>query len=600
MVIVVLAAAFFRLQVLGVGDYRLQSTNNRLRPIPIPAARGAITDRNGRLLAESIPGYSLSLLPSSEDSARATLERLAPYLGLDDDAIGGLLARRRRHPQLPLRVREDLELGQVAAVEERRPQFRAVVIETHPRRRYPAGASVAHIIGYVGEIGEAELATEPFSDYAPGRLIGKQGVERSYERALAGKDGQRYAEVSAHGAIVREFPSELARPAEQGDNLVLTVDLDLQQYADSLFLGEDRGGVVAIDPRTGEVLLLYSHPTFNPNLFIGGISPEDWSGLRDDPAQPLLNRVTAALYPPGSTWKAVLATLALRGGAVGIDTYMPTACRGALQFGRRPFRCWRPEGHGALDLSGAIKESCNVFFYQLGLAYGLDAFLEGVDGLGFNSRTGLDLPGEVAGRFPPNRAWYDERFGRYGWTESVVLNLSIGQGETEQTLIRMAQFYSALATGEPSVVPHLLQSEVLDQVREQWRLDLPEPRRRELVEALTRVVNEPRGTAYWYRPRDWVMAGKTGTAQNPHGEPHSWFVGFAPVDDPRIVIAAIVENGHPDDETSRAVPLASAIVSRHLRLANVPPRPPPAEDSPAVATEVTAAAPASESMSADR
>ena len=256
---------------------------------------------------------------------------------------------------------------------------------------------------------------------------------------------------------------------------------------------------------------------------------------------------------------------------VGIDTYMPTSCRGALQFGRRAFRCWKPEGHGPLDLSGAIKESCNVYFYQLGMRLGLDPLLSGVDGLGFNRTTGVDIPGEMSGRFPPSRDWYDRRFGRRGWTEAVVLNLSIGQGETEMTLIRMAQFYAALALGQRPVVPHLLQSEALQEVREDWSLDLPEPRRRELLRGLRRVVNEPGGTAYFYRPLEWTLAGKTGTAQNPHGEPHSWFVGFAPADDPRIVIAAIVENGHPDDQTSRAVPFAVQVVSRYLQLEGIPP-----------------------------
>ena len=563
-VVVVLAGSFFRLQVLGGGAYELRSRNNRLRPIPIPAARGAIYDRRGELLAESIPGYSLSLLPAPPDSARATLDRLAPYLALDPDAIETILERRRRQPQLPVLVRDDLTFEQVAAVEERRPDFRLVVVETHPRRRYPAGTVTAHVIGYVGEISKAELDSDEFVEYEAGRIVGKHGIERSYEHELAGSAGTRYVEVNARGSIVREFPSDLARSAQAGQELTLTLDLDLQQFADSIFPEGDRGGVVALDPRTGEVLLLYSNPSFDPNLFVGGISTSDWAGIRDDSTQPILNRVTAALYPPGSTWKLILAALSMREGIVGIDTYMPTACRGALQFGRRAFRCWKPEGHGALDLSGAIKESCNVFFYQLGLRLGLDAFLSGVDGLGFNQPTGIDLPGEISGRFPPSRAWYDRRFGRRGWTEAVVLNLSIGQGETEQTLIRMAQFYSALATGRPPVVPHLLRSEVLERVREEWSLGLPEPRRRELVSAMTRVVNEPGGTAYWYRPLEWTMAGKTGTAQNPHGEPHSWFVGFAPADDPRIVIVAIVENGHPDNRTSLAVPFASQIVSRYL------------------------------------
>jgi penicillin-binding protein 2 len=590
-VILVLATAFFRLQVLGGGSYELQSRNNRLRPILIPAARGAIYDRHGEVLAESIPGYSLSLLSGPADSARATLERLVPYLGLDSAGIETILQRRSRNPQLPVQVRDDLSFGQVAAVEERRPDFRRVVIATHPRRRYPAGAVTAHVIGYVGEISEAELDSDEFVEYESGRTVGKQGIERSYEAELAGAAGSRYVEVNARGSIVRDFPSDLERAAESGQDLSLTLDLALQQFADSIFPVDDIGGAVALDPRTGDVLLLYSHPSFDPNQFVGGITEKDWAALRDDPRRPIMNRPASALYPPGSTWKLVLATLGMRQGAVGIDTYMPTSCRGALQFGRRPFRCWKQEGHGPLSLSGAIKESCNVFFYQLGLRLGLDPLLSGVDGLGFNQATGIDIPGEVSGRFPPSRDWYDRRYGRRGWTESVVLNLSIGQGETEQTLLRMAQFYAALATGEAPVVPHLLRSEVLERVREDWTLDLPEAQRLELVSAMKRVVNEPGGTAYWHRPRQWTMAGKTGTSQNPHGEPHSWFVGFAPADDPRIVIVAIVENGHPDNRTSRAVPFAAQVVARYLESEGIPPD---------VPVESLVPEPAAEALGGDR
>ncbi len=571
----VLAAAFFRLQVVGAGEYRLQSEKNRLRTIPIPPARGSIYDRHGRLLAENIPGYSVSLLPASLDSARATLDRLAPYLRLDSEEVEVLLDKFQRRPQLPLQIRDDLDFQQVSAIEQRRPDFRLVVIETHPRRRYPSGNATAHVVGYVGEISEVELANAYYEGYVAGRIVGKQGIERQYEAVLAGKPGVRYVEVNARGSIVSEFGPRPTVPAAPGKDVRLSLDLGLQEYADSIFPPARKGAVVALEPATGEVLLLYSYPTFDLNLFIGGISESEWANLRDDPARPLLNRVSSALYPPGSTWKLVLAALSLRSGVATIDSRMPTPCRGALQYGRRAFRCWRPEGHGSLDMSGAIKESCNVFFYQLGLRLGLDAFLSGVESLGFNSGTGIDLPAELPGRFPASRDWYDRRFGRRGWTESVTLNLAIGQGENEQTVLNMAQFYTALATGQRPVVPHLLRGEELEHRRMEWELDLPEGRRRELVQALTRVVNEPGGTSYWYRPEDWVMAGKTGTAQNPHGEPHSWFIGFAPVADPRIVIAAIVENGHPDDQTSEAVPLASSLVSRYLRSAGVQPNPRP-------------------------
>ncbi|HSM08729.1 MAG TPA: penicillin-binding protein 2 [Gemmatimonadota bacterium] len=595
----ILLVSFFRLQILGREQYELQSEENRLRALTIPPPRGTITDRNGRLLAENVPGYSLSVLPGPVDTVRATLLRLAPHVGLDDDEVEELVAEYRGRPSSSVVVRDNLEPAQVAAIEQRRPEFRTAVIEMHPRRYYPPARQIAHVIGYVNEINEAELEQPQFEGYESGRTIGKGGIERQYERELGGTPGVHFVEVNARGSIVSEFAPRPTIPAVPGGDIELALDLDLQAMADSLFPDTMKGGVVAFDPRNGEVVLLYSHPTYDPNQFIGGISSADWARLRDDPRQPLLNRASGSLYPPGSTWKLVVAALGMRAGVVTIDTHMPQSCTGAYQYGTRAFRCWKHVGHGNLSLAGAIKESCNVFFYQLGLRLGLDRLLAGVDGLEFNGRAGLDLPVEARGQFPPSREWYDERFGRRGWTESVTLNLSIGQGETAQTLLRMAQFYGALAVGGSPPIPHLRRSEVLDARRADWSIELPDEQRRQLLDALTRVVNEPGGTAFAYRPSDYVVAGKTGTAQNPHGEPHSWFVGFGPVDDPRIVIAAIVENGHPDNTVSLAVPLATSLMQAYLRTEGVPatgipyPRPGsrPTPTVPAPGTAAPAGAP---------
>jgi penicillin-binding protein 2 len=567
----VLLISFFRLQVIGRTEYRLRSEENRLRALTIPPARGSILDRRGRLVAENVPGFSLSVLPGPVDTVRATLERLSPHVGLTGEQIDDLVEQFRQRPTSSVVVRDDLKPDQVAAIEQRRPEFRTAVIEMHPRRRYPPGRSVAHVIGYVGEISEAELGLQEFEGYEPGRSIGKGGLERQYEADVGGTPGVHFVEVNARGSIVSEFGPRPSIPSVPGEDLELSLDLELQSLADSLFPDTLKGAVVAFDPRNGEVLLVYSHPTYDPNKFIGGISTEDWELLRDDPNQPLLNRATGALYPPGSTWKLVVAALAMRQGLVTVDTHMPSSCSGSFQYGTRAFRCWKHIGHGNLDLAGAIKESCNVFFYQLGLRLGLDRLLAGADALGFNSRTGLDLPSEVRGQIPPRREWYDDRFGPRGWTESVTLNLAIGQGETTQSLFGMAQFYAALALGGAPAVPHLRRSEVLDARRAAWSLDLSDTHRIQLIEAMTRVVNEPGGTAFPYRPDDYVIAGKTGTAQNPHGEPHSLFVGFGPVDDPRIVIAAIVENGHPDNTTSLAVPMATRLVEEYLRAEGVVP-----------------------------
>lgn len=575
--LLVIGGAFFRLQVLRSNTYLLHSEENRLRAITVPAARGAMYDRAGRVVAENVPGYTVSLLPASRDSVRASLQRLVPWLDLDSARISSLMERFDRLPQRPLMVEHDASFEAISALEERRPEFPRAVVEMRPRRRYPAGPDMGHVVGYTGEVSESELSRPEFADFEPGRIVGKSGLERSHEGRLGGRPGVRYVEVNALGSIVSDFGDRPAVEPVPGDDVTLGLDLELQAYTDSIFPEGRVGGVVALDPKTGEIVVLFSHPTFDPNDFVGGIDTETWTQLRDDPDRPLLNRVTRATYSPGSTWKLVVAAEAMRRGMVSIDEHMDRTCTGGYRFGNRTFRCWRHEGHGSLPLADAIQRSCNVYFYQLGLRLGLDAMMEGARRLGFNEPVGVDLPVESRGHFPTSREWFDDVYGPRGWTESVVLNLAIGQGENNQSLLRQALFYTALGTGEPPIVPHLVRDPELEERRVDWSLDLPEARRRELVEALRRVVNEPGGTAYPWRLDRWELAGKTGTAQNPHGEPHSWFVGFAPADDPEIVVASLVEFGHPDNTTSLAVPLASRVVQRFLEMRYPAPRPDPAE-----------------------
>ncbi|MDH3735063.1 MAG: penicillin-binding protein 2 [Gemmatimonadota bacterium] len=569
----ILAGAFFRLQIVSGDQYVLRSEENRFRAITMPAPRGTIYDRNGLVIAENVPGYVISILPGPRDTMAATIDRLASQLDISPEERERLLLRNRQRPNEPLVVRDNAGFEQVTFVEERRPQFRRVVVESRPRRQYPMGPANAHFIGYVGEISEQELLDEKWDGYEPGRIVGKSGLELQYEATLAGAPGVRYVEVNALGSIVRDFDVGRGREAIPGQDLHLGIDLDLQALARQTFPDTMRGGVVALDLATGEVLTFYSHPTFDPNEFVGGIPFELWNTLQSDPGQPMFNRVSTASYPPGSTWKLVMSTVGMRTGALSIGTFMGNACRGGLTYGNRFFRCWYSAGHGPEDLAGAIKGSCNVYFYQAGDRIGLDALLATVSELGFGERTGVDLPFEIDGKFPESRAWFDARYGRRGWTESVVWNLAIGQGENSQSLLRMASFYAALATGETPIAPHLKRDENLASRRMEWSLGIPDASRLELVEAMRTVVNEPRGTAYSYRIDDWQIAGKTGTSQNTLGAPHSWFVGFAPAHDPKIVIAAIVEQGHPDGTVSLAVPYAAGIIERHLRNIGLPPDP---------------------------
>lgn len=570
-VVLLLVATLFRMQVLKHTSYALHSDENRLRAIPIPAPRGAIYDRTGRVLAENVPGYAVSILPASLDSLRAALRALAPTLGLTESAIESVVEKYRRYPGRPVAVEGDASFAEVSAIEERRAELPAgIIVEATPKRHYPLGPAAAHVLGYVGEITEPELGRREFADYEPGRTVGKMGLERQYERSLAGRPGVRYVEVNAVGRIVGEFRGRRTEPPVPGRDLHVHLDAELQRAVASGFPDRARGAVVVMAPATGEVLALYSAPSFDPNAFAGRLDPGLWEELTADPARPLFNRAIAGVYAPGSTFKLALAAMALADGDATPASRMPIPCRGALLYYGRVFRCWRPEGHGALDLLDAIKHSCDVYFYQLGLRLGLDRIVAGARAMGFSEASGVDLPFEATGMFPLGREWYDRRYGPRGWTNSVVLNLAIGQGENAQTPIKLAQFFSGIATDGSLPRPRLARS--LPAEWERDRIPGGEVARAALRDAMVRVVNDPGGTARGSRLQGWVMAGKTGTSQNPHGDDHALFVGFAPAEHPEILAVAVVEFGQSGSRT--AAPVVRRIIQTYLDRVHPETRPP--------------------------
>src|SRR6266540_3515307 len=346
LVLGVLLVAFFRTQILGHGKYQLQAQSNRLRPIPLPAPRGIIFDRNGKVLAENVPGYTVSLLPGPPASLRATLARIAPIAHLDSADILRTLQRAAKAPFQPALVIADVPFAVVSALEERRLEIPGLLIQTEPKRHYPDTTVGAHLVGYLGEVTEGERATQRFSAVRLGGLVGKDGLEREYDDSLRGADGVRFVEVSALGHLVREAEAVQTLEPVPGTELHTTIDLDLQRYIAQNFPKGQRGAVLAMNPNTGEVLALYSAPGFDPNAFVGGVSPEYWRSVNDNPALPLLDRATQARYPPGSTWKLAVAAMALKRGIVTFRTRMPIPCRGGLQYGNRFFRCWQASGHG--------------------------------------------------------------------------------------------------------------------------------------------------------------------------------------------------------------------------------------------------------------
>jgi penicillin-binding protein 2 len=560
---VLLGSAFFRTQVIRAADFALRAEDNRLRLIPIPAPRGTIFDRNGELIAETMASYAVYLERGPLDSARVRIQKLAPFLELDSLRVEELVDRFAKQPHQPLLVTNTLSFDQISRLEENRPDLPWIVLDARPLRRYPEGASIAHLIGYVAEISERELADSTWHGYRMGQQIGKAGVERQYERVLGGKTGARYVEVDARGRTVGPFSATRTVQPVAGADIELTLDLELQRFVHQVFPKHFRGAVVAMAPSTGEILALYSNPTYDPNLLVGGVSPRVWRALNEDPARPLLNRTTHGIYPPGSTWKLATALIALEKGVVTAQSRMGVSCGGGMSYAGRYSRCWNPRGHGLLDMAGAIAHSCNVYFYQLGIRLGLNQLAREGARLGFNRRTGIDLPTERVGTFPDGSDWYKRRFG---WTPtpSEVMSLSIGQGPNAQTPIRMAQFFAALAGDGTARTPHLLRQQ-FEQLPIETDLNVSKRTLAAVREGLAQVT-APGGTAYMASLKRWKLYGKTGTSQNSQDlkRPHAWFTGFAgPFDgEPEIVVAVVVEFGESGSQA--AAPIAAKVADFYL------------------------------------
>jgi penicillin-binding protein 2 len=551
---VVIGVAYFRTQVVEHGKYELQSTSNRLRPIKRAAPRGVITDRHGEVIAENVPGYTVKLLPVTESAMRGQLDSIAPLVRLSTAEIERLLSKFRRAPYQPLVVLADAPFDVVSVLEERRTELPGLLIQTEPKRHYPDSSAVAHLVGIVAEVTDQELAGSRATALRQGDLVGKDGLERAYDDTLRGKDGIRYVEVSARGSVVREGGSTELE-SEPGATLRTTIDLDLQRYIARVFPPNVRGAIVALDPSSGEILALYSAPSYNPNAFVGGVSSEYWRELNVSDAHPLVDRAVQARYPPGSTWKLAVASMALKRGVATMRTRMPIPCRGGLQYGDRFFRCWDAEGHGSLTLEQAIAQSCDVYFYQLGLKLGLTSLLEDGNAWGFRARTGVDLPGELSSVFPTGPEYFDRLYGARRWTSAVTLNLAIGQGENTQTLLNMVRLYQMLASDGKSRTPYLVRPSAEPPID----LALSPDQLAGLRQAMINVVE--RGTAQGARLRELRIAGKTATAQNSQGPDHGWFIGFAPADHPTIVVGAIIEFAR---HGSAVAPLVARVIGHYL------------------------------------
>ena len=563
-----LGSAFFRAQVSNHDQFVRQSRNNRLREIPLPAPRGIIYDRHGKIIAESVPGYTVLVTldrgrqspRAMEDSLRATLRRLGTIIEYPEGQIESAVRRYRRDPNRPTVVLADVDFAVVSVLEERVADFPGLLIQAAPKRYYPDGPAIASFVGYTSEISEGELASGDYADYKPGQQIGKAGLERQYEAILRGKEGLSFIEVDARNRVVAR---EGVRPdllPEAAPPLHTHIDLELQRFIYEQMEADTSmtGGIIALDPETGGVLAMHSNPSYDPNQFIGGISTSEYAVLRDDPRHPLHNKVIQGRYPPASTFKLIHSAIAMERGMVDLDTRMPIGCRGGMWVGNRYFKCWDDRGHGDVTLRQAIAKSCDVFFYQLGQRLGIDAMMEEGAKVGLGQRSGIDLPNEQRPVWPTNVDYFNAKYGPRGWTRlATVTNLSIGQGENDQTVINMARLYTALATDGNAARPTIARKDP-ERVR---AFNLTPDQLQALRLAMLDVVSG-RGTAGASALQGIQIAGKTGTAQRTGERDHAWFVGFAPAEAPKIVVAVFIEHGEHGSDAAR---YASRIIEAYLK-----------------------------------
>jgi penicillin-binding protein 2 len=562
-IFILLGAALFRLQVVKGRHYTELSESNYIVQASIKAPRGVITDSDGTLIAGSRQSFSICGIPRTILGNKVEISRLGRILGVEEDFILSRL-KETAHSYRPATILRDVDFATLSRVEEMFADLPDVIVVSEPVRHYPDGVCFSHVVGYVGEVTRSEIEADE-ARYGPGDFIGKAGIEKIYEKHLRGRDGTKYVKFAPGGGAgpvdVDYMPADAPR---QGSTVVLAMDGNLQRLAHELLEGK-RGCVIALDPRTGGVLALASNPAFDPNLFATGISGPAWEGIVEAPGKPLLNRAIRSSYPPGSTYKLVTAAAALEAGRVSKNTRFK-ACTGAYRFGDRSFGCWKPEGHGSTNLEEAIEVSCDVYFYQLGERLELDRYSFYAGRWQLDRKTGIDLPGEIAG-LVPSPAYYDRIYGERKWTRGLMLNLAIGQGELLATPMGIACFTCALANGGTYVRPHCvdrIESEGRTELvtGEPVNLGMSESTLEVLRSSMLRVVAGSHGTGRAVALPGLAVAGKTGTAQNPHGDDHASFVCFAPYVNPEIVVYVLVENaGHG---STAAAPIARSIMASHF------------------------------------
>ncbi len=578
LVLTALGGRLYYLSVVQGEKYKLRAEKNRVALRLIAPERGEIFDRNRRKLATNRPDFRVFMIPEQAEEIASTLEKIGRVVRLDERRIARLERQiKRQRKFVPITVAQGLDWRTFARVNVAVPDLPGVVTDAGLSRFYPSGNEIAHLIGYLASPGEEEVAANPLYQL-PGFKVGRQGLERRYESRLRGSAGTRRVEVNAVGREIRELPPR--QEAQAGNDLQLTLDIDLQKFVMEQ-LGEEAAGAVVMNAKTGQILSLASTPSFDPNEFTRGISNENWQALLKDPRKPLINKAVSGLYPPGSTVKPIIALAALEQGVIKEDT--EHYCNGRHRFGNRTFRCWKRGGHGKLDLKGAISNSCDVYFYKIAEDLKIEAIADMLRRFGLGQRFDLGIDGEKEG-LVPDPAW-KRAVRNEPWHGGETLNVAIGQGALLATPLQLAVMTARLASGyklEPSLVSKDLETDAPDT---SFAAMDANPLHMRIARRGMEMVMEVGGTAHDYRrPKSAPkQAGKTGTAQvrriteSEHQEgvrdndelpwamrDHALFIGYSPVEDPQVAIGMLVQHG--GGGSSVAAPIARAIMDKTLEL----------------------------------
>ena len=559
---ILLITRLVQLQVLEQREYGKESQKNSIKKIIETPARGLILDRNGKIMVDNKPSYTLTITPYSFD--KNLLDEISALAEEDSENIKELLSRAKGTNRFnPVKIKRDIPFKVVSFIEENRDRLKGVSYQVESLRSYPMKFRGAHLFGYDAEITEKQLAEQTDGYYKQGDLVGSTALERFYEKSLRGEKGSKLLLVDVNGKEVgfyNDGRSDIA--PKNGSDLHLSIDAELQEYAEKL-MGSKRGAVIAVDPRNGEVLCMLSKPDFDLSIFAGSPNMKEINRIFNDETKPLFNRAIQSRYPPGSTWKMMMSIAGLASGK--ITTTSTIACGGSFQYGNRTF-----EDHGAygsINVTRALEVSANVFFYKLSLMIGLDNYNYYSKLFGFGSKTGIDLPGETSGLLP-SVDYYNRVFGEGKWSQGLLVSLGIGQGELGVSPVQLVSYVAAMSMKGLYSQPHLVRqivnpvtNEVQDIQVNQHRIEFEEKFYDAIRKGMYLVVNGT-GTAKNIKNSDFAIAGKTGTAQNPNGNNHSWFVGFAPYDDPKIAVCVLGENAGWGAQF--AAPLAAAIMVRYL------------------------------------